>query len=242
MKETLFTDYPDYYEILYQKRDAEGQTQFVLDNFEHAGRRDTNRALILGCGTGSHSPHFCTAGFDVVGIDKHEPMLDVARERSDATFRSGTLPDVALDGHFDVVFLPGNVVNYLTAEEFAETIALVDDHLSETGVLVFDYSVIFDVGAQAPPFLHVGSDGVVDVAQLVQLRRISEERTLWNALVFGIEPDNYEIFIDTKEFFVHDTERIRSVLAEKGYDVEVYPDGYGTGDPLERVWEVVVAS
>lgn len=241
MRETLFTDYAKYYDILYQDRDAAGQVEFVLDHFEQSGRRKTDRVLILGCGTGAHSPYFLEADFDVLGIDKHKPMLEIARERSDATFRSGTLPDVELQGSYDIIFLPGNVVNYLTAEELEETIDLVDSHLTDTGVLVFDYGTVFDVKFQTPPWLRICSDGLIDVAQLVQLRRIADEKTRWNSLIVGIEQDNQECFVDVKEFTVHSSNRIKQLLTDNEFEVDIYPDGYSTGDFLEYALETVVA-
>jgi SAM-dependent methyltransferase len=54
-----------------------------------AGRRTIVDA---GCGTGRHSAFLAERGFDVVGIDSSEQMVEVARSRTDkATFEVGDL-------------------------------------------------------------------------------------------------------------------------------------------------------
>jgi SAM-dependent methyltransferase len=65
-----------------------------------AGRRSIVDA---GCGTGRHSAFLAERGFDVVGIDASEAMIEVARGRTDkATFLEGDLltwrPISAVDG------------------------------------------------------------------------------------------------------------------------------------------------
>jgi hypothetical protein len=239
--ERLYTDLAPFYDVLYQIRDAKGQVEFVLDQFERHARRRTGTALVLGCGTGVHGQHLVDAGFDLVGIDKYDQMLDVARDRVDGTFRQGTLPDVELDGTFDLVFLPGTVVNYLSPEELERTFDLVSAHLSDEGLLAFDFGALFDVKGGPPPFFHAGSDGDIHAAQLVQLRRLDERTTRWNAVVFLDTPDRGEFFIDRHEVVVYDREQLRELLVNRGFTVEVHEDGYGTGDYFDYTIETVVA-
>jgi SAM-dependent methyltransferase len=49
-------------------------------------------ALDAACGSGRYSAHLATRGHEVIGVDRSEAMLDLAREKvPDATFRSGDL-------------------------------------------------------------------------------------------------------------------------------------------------------
>ncbi|PSP84999.1 hypothetical protein BRC83_03570 [Halobacteriales archaeon QS_1_68_17] len=241
MEEELYRGLARYYDILYQYRDARGQAAFALDQLARHGDRETGTALVLGCGTGVHSQHLVEAGLGVVGIDKHEEMLRVARERTDATFRQGTLPDVALDRTFDLVFLPGTVVNYLSMADLETTFDLLASHLADDGVLVFDYGTLFDVDGREPPFLNTASDGDVDVAQLVQLRRYSDRKTRWDSVVVAVGPDFEEFFVDTHAITVLERDDLREMLRDRGFEVTVHPDGYDTGDQFDVDIETVVA-
>jgi len=241
MAETLYTRFAPYYDVLYQIRDAEGQAGFVLDRFEEYAGSDPGTALVLGCGTGVHAEHLVDAGFDLVGIDKYDEMLDVARERVDGTFRRGTLPDVDLDGTFELVFLPGTVVNYLSPSDLEETFDLVASVLADDGVLVFDYGTLFDVEGVAPPFFHAGSEGDVAVAQLVQLRRTGMRTTQWSGVLFADLADSQEFFVDVHEVTVYDRAELRETLEARGFDVEVHEGGYETGDYFDFNVEAVVA-
>src|ERR1044072_2655422 len=58
------------------------------------------RLIDLGCGTGRACIHFAKRGFDCVGVDLSEPMLEQSRENSSAAgtrveFRMGNLVDLA---------------------------------------------------------------------------------------------------------------------------------------------------
>ena len=91
--------------------------RYMVDPFldrvaEHAGRA---RALDLGCGTGVISLSLAERGFDVLGIDHSEDMLDVARGKlasrqltGDCTFVVGDVRHVpAEDDTFECVTCQG---------------------------------------------------------------------------------------------------------------------------------------
>jgi len=241
MVEKLYTVFAPYYDVLYQIRDAEGQAEFVLEQFERFGQCVTGNVLVLGCGTGIHSQYFVAAGFDLVGIDKYEQMLEIARERTEGTFRRGILPDIELNDTFDIVFLPGTVINYLSQEELGATFDLINSHLSKKGILVFDFGTLFDIKGFEPPFFHAGSDRDNDVAQLVQLRRIDERTTQWNGLIFADLSNRQEFFVDIHEVTVHRRKELEQLLSKRGFDIDIHPDGYVTGDYFDYTIETIVA-
>ena len=59
---------------------------------------EPGRALDAGCGTGRHAGHLAELGFETVGVDATEAMLDVARESyPGVAFRTGRLEALPLD-------------------------------------------------------------------------------------------------------------------------------------------------
>jgi ubiquinone/menaquinone biosynthesis C-methylase UbiE len=74
---------------------VEAETPVVREILSRAPR---GTALDAACGTGRHADHLRALGYDVVGVDATEAMLEVARAKvPDATFRPGTLQALPVD-------------------------------------------------------------------------------------------------------------------------------------------------
>ena len=101
------------------------------------------RVLDAGCGTGRVATELTRLGHDVVGVDADGDMIDVARERDDATrFVHADLATLALRGQtFDVVLLAGNVVPFLADGTLVPTLRRLRAHLTPDGRLVAGWSL-----------------------------------------------------------------------------------------------------
>lgn len=228
MDERLYTTHADCYDALYRElKDYEREVEFIVDQFESKSRTDSSRALIVGCGTGEHARRLVTRGFDVLGMDKYEEMLDIAREKSDATFRVGTLPDIDVAGSFDLILLPFTVINHLAPDDLEPTLRTVDRLLAAGGVLIFDNGAFPSPTGDLPaPSLTAHSTEIGDVARLTQIWPQNATRVRWNSVVFVQERG--EFFIDTHGLTVFEDAEIEATLDEYGFDVDTV-DGYGTG-------------
>ena len=124
------------------------------------GRRRARRGVVLrgpradpgpgsstpGCGTGRVAIRLAALGFDVVGVDVDESMLDVAREQApDATWLRGdlaALPDDLLDDRsFDLVVLAGNVVPLLAPGTLPDAVRRLARTLAPGGLLVAGFGL-----------------------------------------------------------------------------------------------------
>ena len=96
--------------------------------------------LDLCCGTGLLAGELTARGYRVVGVDASDAMLALARERlgPKVTLSRVTLPDLAIDGVFDVAVCTFDGLNYLTAAELRLTLAAAAARLRPAGWLVFD--------------------------------------------------------------------------------------------------------
>lgn len=230
MTERLYTTHPDVYDALYcEMKDYDTEVQFIIDQFETESQTDGNRTLILGCGTGEHAKRLVTQGFDVLGIDKHEAMIERARQKSDVTFHVGALPEVDVDDSFDLILMPFTVINHLGPDDLSPTLYTIPDLLKKGGVLIFDNGRFPtpDDGSSSPG-LQVLSTEAGDIARLTQLQPRDEIRVRWNSIVF-IQDWN-EFFIDTHDLTAFDDAKIKSILQDLGFEVDTY-EGYGTGEP-----------
>jgi SAM-dependent methyltransferase len=230
MAERLYMTHPDVYDALYREiKEYDTEAQFIIDQFQTKNQTDSTRAVILGCGTGEHAKRLVAEGFTVLGIDKHEAMVERARQKSDATFQVGTLPDVDVDKSFDLVLVPFTVINHLGSDDLSPTLQTLNDLLTEGGVLILDNGRFPtpDNGSSAPG-LRVWPTEAGDIARLTQLQPRDETRLRWNSIVFV--QTHGEFFIDTHDLTVFDDDEIESRLHDLGFEVDTY-EGYGTGEP-----------
>lgn len=100
--------------------------------------------LELACGTGSITRRLKEYGYDMIGIDSSEDMLEIAREKSD--YEDGILylcqdmRSFELYGTVRAIVCVCDSLNYLTeAEDVKKVFELANNYLDEKGVFLFDF-------------------------------------------------------------------------------------------------------
>lgn len=100
--------------------------------------------LELGCGTGSVTEQLAAAGYDMIGVDLSEDMLQIAiqkRERSgrDILYLLQDMREFELYGTVKAVVSICDSLNYLTEDEdLVQVFSLVNNYLDPGGVFIFD--------------------------------------------------------------------------------------------------------
>ncbi|WP_309221846.1 class I SAM-dependent methyltransferase [Halorussus sp. MSC15.2] len=238
MNENLYAEYPETYDAIYAEKDYDAEVEFVLDRFAAVagGDADAERALIVGCGTGEHSKRLREEGFEVVGVDKYPAMVERARTKSDAEFRVGELPDLPVDGQFDLVWFPFTVVQHLDPDAVAESLRAAADHLTADGVLVFDQFATGEEGTYPRLVSYESDDGTY--ARLTDVHEVGDSSYRWDSLVFT--PDG-EFFADTHRLYDHDAAYLDGVCGVLGLSVERHGWYDADADPDESGHAVFVA-
>ena len=144
MTEVFGADYSDSYDALYAEKDYGAECDLVEGIFKSSDR-PIRSILDLGCGTGRHSVELARRGYQVVGVDLSEGMLERARRRAKAegvsgtTFLLGDVQNVQLNRQFDAVLSMFAVVGYQISDAAVRsTLANVRQHLEPEGVFIFD--------------------------------------------------------------------------------------------------------
>ncbi len=98
----------------------------------------------LGCGTGTMTRRLAEAGYDMIGIDLSEEMLDIARYEhpeceQDILYLNQDMREFELYGTVAAVVSLCDSMNYLTSEEeLLQVFKLVNNYLDPGGYFIFD--------------------------------------------------------------------------------------------------------
>ena len=102
--------------------------------------------LDLGCGTGAMTEILAGYGYDMIGVDNSEDMLELAMEKRiasghDILYLLQDMREFELYGTVRAVVSVCDSVNYITEpEELAGVFRLVNNYLDPGGIFLFDFN------------------------------------------------------------------------------------------------------
>ena len=102
--------------------------------------------LDLGCGTGSMTEELAGRGYDMIGVDNSEDMLEIAMEKRqesghDILYLLQDMQEFELYGTVRAVVSVCDSVNYVTEkEELEQVFRLVNNYLDPGGIFIFDFN------------------------------------------------------------------------------------------------------
>ncbi|MGN0334759.1 MAG: class I SAM-dependent DNA methyltransferase [Lachnospiraceae bacterium] len=118
-------------------------TEYVKELLEDEGIV-SGIAVDLGCGTGSVTELLAESGFDMIGIDNSEEMLDIAMEKREESgheilYLLQDMREFELYGTVRAVVSICDSMNYLPEEEdLKDVFSLVHNYLDNEGIFIFD--------------------------------------------------------------------------------------------------------
>ena len=111
--------------------------------------QERNTILDLGCGTGTLTELLARRGYDMIGLDNAQEMLQIAmekRERSglDILYLMQDMREFELYGAVGAVISVCDSLNYLlTEEDVVKTFRRVNDYLYPQGLFIFDFNTVY---------------------------------------------------------------------------------------------------
>ena len=123
------------YGVSKPERDVEG----VLD-------AERNLVVDLGCGTGTLAEIMYGMGYDMIGVDLSESMLNIAMEKrvksgSEILYLLQDMRELELYSTVGTVYSVCDSLNYILEEdELLQVFALVNNYLFPGGVFIFDFN------------------------------------------------------------------------------------------------------
>ncbi len=110
---------------------------------------EKNLVLDLGCGTGTLTELLCQKGYDMIGVDMSQEMLNIALEKrensgSEILYLCQDMRKLDLYSTVGTVISACDSVNYLLEEEdVEETFRLVNNYLYPGGIFIFDFNTVY---------------------------------------------------------------------------------------------------
>jgi SAM-dependent methyltransferase len=141
-RQTQGEDYAHRYatrfdELAASGQDTHGEAELVT-RLVPAGAR----VLDAGCGTGRVAQRLHELGYDAIGVDFDEAMIEVALERSpDITWHVADLALLDLGVEFDLIVAAGNVVPLAGAAALPAIVHRLARHLRLGGLLVSGFGL-----------------------------------------------------------------------------------------------------
>lgn len=140
-----YTSFAEVYDTFMDNVPYQEWADYLEERLKEHGIED-GLVMELGCGTGSMTQILSEKGYDMIGIDNSEDMLELAQEKKEKTGRDilyllQDMREFELYGTVRAVVSVCDCVNYVTEEEeLAEVFRLVNNYLDPDGVFLFDFN------------------------------------------------------------------------------------------------------
>lgn len=136
-------EYALAYDYLYQDKEYQEECDF-LENIFKKSSGSIKKILDLGCGTGGHALILAKSGYEVLGVDCSQEMLDIAIAKAgnrnlSLEFIRGDITEIRLRRKFDAVISMFAVMSYQTTNaSLAKVCKIAREHLVSDGLFIFD--------------------------------------------------------------------------------------------------------
>ena len=145
MESEAYTSFAKVYDTFMDNIPYEEWGKYLTGLLEEYGVKE-GLVLELGCGTGSMTEILAGKGYDMIGADNSEEMLEIAIEKwersgHDILYLLQDMREFELYGTVRAVVSVCDSVNYVTEEEeLIEVFRLVNNYLDPKGVFIFDFN------------------------------------------------------------------------------------------------------
>ncbi len=145
MESEAYTNFAKVYDTFMDNIPYEEWGKYLTGLLEEYGVKE-GLVLELGCGTGSMTEILAGKGYDMIGADNSEEMLEIAIEKRESSghdilYLLQDMREFELYGTVRAVVSVCDSVNYVTEEEeLIEVFRLVNNYLDPKGVFIFDFN------------------------------------------------------------------------------------------------------
>lgn len=142
----VFEKYAHYYDLLYQDKDYEAECDYLISLVKRF-KQQTKKILEFGSGSGIHGRILANAGFEVIGIERSQEMIDlglssnkVSNKNANFSCFKGDCTSAFIGNDFDSVISLFHVLSYQTSDdEVLSMLMNANRQLKQGGIFILDY-------------------------------------------------------------------------------------------------------
>lgn len=241
-----YTSFASVYDTFMDNIPYEDWAEYLVGLLKEYQVKD-GLVLDLGCGTGNMTELLAEAGYDMIGVDNAEEMLEIAMEKKaesghDILYLLQDMREFELYGTVRAIVSICDSVNYITEdEELLEVFRLANNYLDPKGVFIFDFNTVYKY------------------SEVLGNQTIAEDREecsfIWDNYYYEDEQINeYELslFIREEESGLYrkyqethfqrayDLETIQSLIKESGLEYITAYDAFTKDAPTEKSERIYV--
>ncbi|MBR6302319.1 MAG: class I SAM-dependent methyltransferase [Lachnospiraceae bacterium] len=245
----------DSYGITKRVRDPESEDSFEEEceeltepTEEELLESERNLVVDLGCGTGTVTEMLYSLGFDMIGIDNSEEMLEIAMEKkcesgSEILYLNQDMLELELFSTVGTVISVCDSLNYLVGDGDLETVfSLVSNYLYPGGLFIFDLNTDYKY------------------REIIGNRTIAESREdcsfIWDnlydsekkineydlTLFIEGEDGRFDRFLETHYQKGYDPAEVKKILEDNKFEIVKMTDSETEGDVSDVTQRIFVVA
>ncbi|MBR3645786.1 MAG: class I SAM-dependent methyltransferase [Lachnospiraceae bacterium] len=237
-----YTSFAQVYDTFMDNVDYEAWGDYLKELLTEYGVND-GIVLDMGCGTGSITQILSKAGYDMIGIDNSQDMLNMAMEKrgddESILYLLQDMREFELYGTVAAVVSICDSINYIDEyEDLVQVFKLVNNYLDPKGVFIFDLNTISKYKA-------IGDSVIAEDREdssFIWDNCFYEDENIneYNISLFiKGEDGRYDKFSETHYQKAYTMDEVKSALAEAGLEFVAGFDAF-THNPIredsERVY------
>lgn len=240
-----YSKFAEVYDLFMQDIPYEQWCDYITDLL-HQYEITDGLVLELGCGTGTLTKLLASKGYDMIGADNSEAMLEVAMEKERKNpqgilYLLQDMREFELYGTVRAVVSVCDSINYLLEEEDLEKVfRLVNNYLDPKGIFIFDLKTDYyyrnDTGNQ------IFGENQEDSSFIWENYYYEEEKINEYALTIFTREDG-DLYRKSEEVHyqkAYDLSQIRHALAHAGMEFIAAYDGCTYDSPKETSERIYV--
>lgn len=238
----MYQEFAEVYDVLTEDVNYDENLKYIEKIFEKHLEFKPHLLAELACGTGSMTKRFSEKGYDVIGIDMAQDMLNVAREKCDENvlLLNQDMTEFELFGTVDAIVCLLDSVNYIESKgKLLKMFKLVENYLEFGGAFVFDINSAYKLRNVLSNNTFVReTERVLSVWENEQ-----DDNCVHFYLNFFVENDNetYNRFYEEHTEYVYEADEIKSLLEQAGFiNITCYAENSFTlpDEKTERIYFV----
>lgn len=205
------------YDYLMEHVDYEAWVLYVEEIMKNFHREGT-KIIDLACGTGNTTIPFAKRGYQAVGIDISQEMLEKAKGKAaeegvEIQFLEKDMRDFQVEFKADIITCYQDGLNYLlSSDDLVKVFKRVKENLTPNGLFIFDLNAVEKLQ------ISTGETSVVDEERMTLIweNNYDKKQEIWQINLTGfIKKDNhYEKFCEVHKEKAYKTAEIAKHLKE----------------------------